>query len=419
MSKYLFYLSQLSRVLWVRASFFAVAAAGAALLAHEIGPHLPDSVVHSISDETVVDLLRIIASSMLAVATFSLTALLMAYGTVTNNAGPRAAALVLEKGSAQNALSIFVGAFIFSVVGLIAVGTGFYDDAPRFVLFVLMLGVLAVVVVKLLQWIDELSRLSQINAVIEQLEKVTRSALERHEPSLGARPREDAPDETLPIAADRLGYVQHVDVRRLDRLAQAHGLTLHVAAEPGSSALPTRPVLYVSAPPGGLTAELRQDLLNCVVVGDERTFHQDPRFGLVVLAQVASRALSPALNDPGTAIQVLGAATRLLSFWAERWEAPPAPRYQHVTVPVLSAADGFEDVFSPIARDGAKFVEVGIALQKSLYALSLARTAGFAEAAHRHAHLALSRAERAIGFEDELRRLRETAAERLNSSPHP
>lgn len=47
------------------------------------------------------------------------------------------------------------------------------------------------------------------------------------------------------------------------------------------------------------------------LIGDERTFDDDPRFGLVVLSEIASRALSPAVNDPGTAIDIIGTFVRL------------------------------------------------------------------------------------------------------------
>ncbi len=55
-------------------------------------------------------------------------------------------------------------------------------------------------------------------------------------------------------------------------------------------------------------------------IGTIRTFDQDPRFGLCVLTEIAERALSPAVNDPGTAIDILGRAVRVLSLWTDRGE---------------------------------------------------------------------------------------------------
>lgn len=136
---------------------------------------------------------------------------------------------------------------------------------------------------------------------------------------------------------------------------------------------------------GALDAADARALLAGVVIGDARTFQQDPRFGLVVLAEIASRALSPAANDPGTAIDVVGTAVRLLSLWGEQhWEKEPVRKYPHVAVPALSAADFFDDVFRPVARDGAGMVEVGAALQKAFQDLASSEVSGFADAARHH-----------------------------------
>jgi uncharacterized membrane protein len=106
-------------------------------------------------------------------------------------------------------------------------------------------------------------------------------------------------------------------------------------------------------------------------VDDERSFDQDPRFGLCVLAEIASRALSPAVNDPGTAIDVLGRMVRVLSCW----QAPPVGKpddevlYPHISAPPLKVQDLIDDAFAPIARDGAALVQVQVRLLKSLGAL--------------------------------------------------
>ena len=58
-------------------------------------------------------------------------------------------------------------------------------------------------------------------------------------------------------------------------------------------------------------------MVRAFIVGDDRTFREDPRFGLVTLAEIAARALSPAVNDVGTAIDIVGTFVRLLARWAE------------------------------------------------------------------------------------------------------
>ena len=53
-------------------------------------------------------------------------------------------------------------------------------------------------------------------------------------------------------------------------------------------------------------------VLGALVTGQERTFHQDPLFAFRLLADIGLRALSPAVNDPATAVQVLDTIQSLL-----------------------------------------------------------------------------------------------------------
>ena len=79
-------------------------------------------------------------------------------------------------------------------------------------------------------------------------------------------------------------------------------------------------------------------------------------FGLTVLAEVASRALSPAVNDPGTAIDAIGRGVRLLTRWGKHGDI--SLRYPRLWVPKILTGGLFEDFFRPIARGGAGMAEV-------------------------------------------------------------
>ena len=83
------------------------------------------------------------ATSMLAVSTFSLSVLASAYASASSAATPRATRLVVADPQSQKSVAVFLAAFIFSIVGVVAMGTGRYGPAGRMVLFVCALGVLA------------------------------------------------------------------------------------------------------------------------------------------------------------------------------------------------------------------------------------------------------------------------------------
>jgi uncharacterized membrane protein len=87
---------------------------------------------------------------------------------------------------------------------------------------------------------------------------------------------------------------------------------------PGTFCTPNRPVAWVIREASGrVSDEDAEAIAATFVIGGSRVFDQDPRFGLLVLSEIASLALSPAVNDPGTAIDVTNTLVRLFVMWNE------------------------------------------------------------------------------------------------------
>lgn len=384
---------------WVRVALFSLAGMLGALAAAFLAPLVPIDVSGSIGSEAVDQILSILASSMLPVATFSLATMVQAYGAATSNVTPRAVTLLVEDTRAQTALASFVGAFLYSVVGLIALKTEFYGEQGRVILFGITLVVLALVVATLVRWIDTLAHLGRVGETVDVIEAAAGEAVRRRaeSPRLGGLSWRPAPAGSTPLRARGTGYVQQVEADALQALAEEKGLTLHLAAVPGSFVHRGRVLVEVDGPADD---ETRDAIARAFVIGDRRAFENDPRFGIIVLSEVASRALSPAVNDPGTAIDVIGTLVRVLSLWSAcRAEADEVAIRPRLLVPDITAAELFDDGFTPIARDGAATVEVGIRLQKAFAALRAVGGPGFDEAALRHADLALARARAALALE--------------------
>lgn len=406
--------SVLTRRIWFRASLFSLGAVATALVAILASPYIPAHLPTKIGADAVDNILGIIASSMLAVTTFSLNIMVSAYAAATSNVTPRATKLVMEDTTTQNVLATFLGSFLFSLVGIIALSTGAYGDRGRVVLFVVTIVVIVLVVVTLLRWIDHLSKLGRVTETTARVEKVAADAMRarRDLPFMGGTCFDDAsgaPPSARAVHATSIGYVQHLDVAALSKIADGGEGQIHVAAIPGKLVDPSTPLAFAA----GLAGEDLDDRIRgCFTIGEVRSFDQDPRFGACVLSEIASRALSPGINDPGTAIDVIGRAVRVLAIWAEPRdaEATDEPKFPRVHVPPIEHDDLFEDIFTGIARDGAGVVEIGVRLQKAFGTLAQLGDGRFATAARRHSALALERAEAALVIEDDKRRLREAAA---------
>ncbi|VXB27239.1 conserved membrane hypothetical protein [Luteimonas sp. 9C] len=401
------------RRMWVRATIYCGLAIVTALVGALVKTWIPESLAGRIGADSVGNLLGILATSMLAVTTFSLSTMVSAYSSASTSATPRATRLLIADSSAQGALATFIGAFLFSVVGLIALSTGIYGDSGRVVLFAATVLVIVLITLTLLRWIEQLSSFGRLGETIDLVEGVTRRAVQRYteDPYLGAAPSPGAPVDATVFESREIGYVEHIDVELLATIAAEHAGEIHVHALPGAFASPGRALLASRGLPE--TKDVRSRLCEAFTISDQRSFEQDPRYGFVVLAEIGSRALSPSVNDAGTAIDIMGTATRLLCDWARR--APPAGaievRHARVFVPPIEIADVFGDLYPTIARDGAGLVEIGIRMQKSLSAIAACGNPVFAASARHHAGLALARAMGALEFEPDRELLRRTVIE--------
>lgn len=354
-------------------------AIGLALASAIIGHAISYDFATKIGARSVDSILNVLASSMLAVTTFSLTAMVSAYSGATSNITPRAVQLLVEDATAQNALATFLGSFLFAIVGIIALSTGFYGESGRVILLGGTIVVIATIVITFLRWIEHITRFGRVNDTIARVETAAMKATSAvGPPRFGPRRERDVPDGAALIHLEHIGRITHVDIAVLQEVAEDIDGQIVLSALPGTMADPSRMAAWTTARPDAKQVET---LRSAFTVAHDRAFDHDPRFGLVVLSEIASRALSPAVNDPGTAISVLEAGTRVLSAIVAIEESTDGSCSDRVIVPSLSFPDLLEDFYRPIARDGAGLIEVAIRLQKSLAALAEAEPAARADCA--------------------------------------
>lgn len=411
-----FALNLLREKLWVKPLLLCLVSLVAVAVAHLADRLAPGLRLPDISADTLETLLRIISSSMLVIAVFAAGSMLSAYASAGSVATPRSLAVVVSDDVSQYALSTFIGAFIFGIVALIALMNGLYGRTGRFALFLLTLVVFAVVVLSFVTWVDRIARLGRVTNTISRVEVVAARALHDRalRPTLDALPlQEGETARSSAVFAAGVGYLQRIDLGALQLLAESVGAQVAVASLPGAFITPTRALAHLWRPDrnGALSEEVLQQAAATFLIGDRRTFDDDPRFGLVVLSEIASRALSPAVNDPGTAIHVIGTFVRLFSDWGQislerQRAAAAAPRYDRIRLPELALQDLLDDAFQALARDGAAALEVGLWLQKGLQRPSLLPLPGLREAAMGQARLALQHGEQALRLEAERQRQR-------------
>ena len=415
-----FVLRRVRERLWVKPLFIGLVSVLAVFLAKLSDRFDESDLLPVITTDSVQSLLSVMAASMLPIATFAVASMVSAYSSASSTATPRSFPLVIADDVSQNALSSFIGAFIFSVVALTASKNQYFEGNGRFTLFSLTLLVLTFVIFTFVRWMDRIARLGRLGTTIDQAERATAAVMRRRlaSPSLGGVPlTSDTQRAGEAVYSDEVGYVQRIDMEAVQKFAEKIGGKVVLHALPGAFALPGRALAFYSSAPAHTEPVDPKLLVHAFRIGGDRLFDDDPRFGLVVLAEIAGRALSPAVNDPGTAIDIVGTLARLFVLWCAPGEKEvQPPRYERVEVPELDIAEMFDDAFTPIARDGAGSVEVGVRLQKAFFALTLCGNGAMRAAAQQHARTALVRAEHAMGLPEDIAVLRHLAAFALSAT---
>lgn len=366
MNRWLFVWRKLRSEIWVRASFYALFGCVAALAAVFLTPWVPSEMADRLGGESVEAILAILASSLLAVATFSLGAMVSAYTAVSQAASPRVAALVTSDETTQKSLATFVGAFLYAVVATTAVNARYYGPEGRAVLFVTSLGVVVLVAFRLLAWINRLSSLARLSHMIEKVEDKTAEALKLYRPSSGVR-LEHLGGAT--VVSPVTGYVQNIDRQALRTIAGKLACRIEIVATTGAFVRRDEPLCRLDADkPDERTLS---DIVTAFSLDRARTFAQDPRHGLIVLGEIGGKAMSAAVHDPGTAIAVIGTGVRLFDDWSRPTHAGVEANKSddRLIEPDLDGGDLLDDLFGPIVRFGLGDLQVAVRLRKALRSL--------------------------------------------------
>ncbi|SFR05134.1 DUF2254 domain-containing protein [Poseidonocella sedimentorum] len=365
-------LRRTSRILWVRVALITGLAVLAALSAELFEAVIPHGSTDRFSQSATLPILTILANGMLAVATFSLGVMVSSHRTLAEQSTPRIHRLLMEDTSTQSMLATFIGAFVFSLVAIILFNAGYYSDDAAVIVFAATVLVVGAVVVSLVRWISQLTRIGSMEYALDRAENAARETFEdmRSTPLLGGRSwaADGAPAHSTGFDVPRSGFLSRVDMEALQELAEQNDAEIYLAHQPGDRILSGEPLGWIVPARADAEGDAKPDA-SAFVIANSRTVEQDPRFALIILREAAAKALSPGINDQGTAIEVIARLERLLWDEARETEAPE-PAYPRVYLPELSPEGFLIHAFRGIARDGAAHGEVMIVLIDAVARLS-------------------------------------------------
>ncbi|MFF8828338.1 DUF2254 domain-containing protein [Streptomyces sp. NPDC015131] len=309
----------------------------------EAGAYAEIRTLTSIADDakTIVTTVSQAMMTFIGVVfSISLVAVQMAAGQLT----PRVVRIFVRSRISKLTLTVFLSTFLFSLLVMTAYES---ETSPERITSVpLVQSVLTLVLVGLslllfIAYVTTTLRLMQVGPVVDRIAREALGVLVRLPPG-GAGP--ELPPETGRVAhRGRAGVLRDVPVARLVRRARRRGVVLRLIPRIGDHVVPGTPVLAVhGGAPDGRAAPGGWD--RALSVGVERTFHQDVGFGLRQLVDIALRALSPAVNDPTTAVQCLDRIVQFLAVVAGRPLGAVAHRDRRGVVRLVQDVPGWDEL---------------------------------------------------------------------------
>jgi uncharacterized membrane protein len=359
---------------------FLIGTAGAVLSAFEerypaVQAVIPWTLFPSHADPQVAQaILTTIATATMTVVSIVFAILLMTLTLASTQFSPRILVSFVRDRVTQWTLGIFLGTFCYCVAALPAA-----RSLPTpFVPVVTVTGAIAlapVCVSWLIYFIHHISVAISVNTIIDRIRRDTEVVIDElmPYPRQGANTgdRNDAALADLDgvIASRVTGYIRFADIALLCSLAKHYGLCVRLERRVGHFIAEGVPLLRTTRG-DRITSERAAELLAAIDIGPTRTMQQDLEFGIVQIVDIALRAMSPAVNDPTTAMSCVDQLSSILIRWLSR--QPPRSTYYNpphvlrVAIPWIKL-DGLLDLaFEQIRHYAASDAAVSLRLMRAL-----------------------------------------------------
>jgi uncharacterized membrane protein len=336
---------------------------------------VPKLLFPSHSDPQVAQvILGGIAASIMTVVSIVFAILLMTLTLASMQFSPRIIVSFSRDRVTQWTLGVFLGTFTYCMAGLPAARSYPRPFAPVVTVLGAMLLALACVG-WLLFFIHHISRAISVNQIVHRIASETEAIIDElmrwsHRPNKAVRndPRHEYLwDTTLPSLVS--GYIRFLDTQRLVALAKSYHVKIEVLRRVGHFVPAGVPLMRLAKgdriPVGG-----GGELHGAFDIGPARTLQQDVEFGVLQIVDIALKAISPAVNDPTTAITSVDQLSRILIRFASL-ETPESALYDppgvfRVYVPWIGFEQLLDSAFEQIRWYSRSDVAVSLRLLRAL-----------------------------------------------------
>jgi len=341
----------------------------------DLSGFLPAALFPSHSDPQVAQvILAGIASSIMTVVSIVFAILLMTLTLASMQFSPRIIVSFAKDRVTQWTLGVFLGTFCYCMAALPTARSLPHPFAPVVTVFGAMLLALACVA-WLLYFIHHISQAISVSHIVDRIAAETEAMLDdvMPEPRGNGSLPESEPAELstwdIPLLSETSGYIRFIDTGRLVALAKLHHVKIRAVRRVGQF-LPAGTPMLLAYKGDRLSPEGRSEILGAFDLGPSRTLQQDVEFGVLQIVDIALKAISPAVNDPTTAVTCVDQLSRILVRFAAR-KLPASvfydpPGIARVSVPQIGFDGLLKSAFEQIRLYSKSDVAVSLRMLRAL-----------------------------------------------------
>jgi uncharacterized membrane protein len=327
--------------IWILPALGIVVALGTVRFLHAIEVAMGWTL--ELDPSTALTLLGTLASSMFAFIVFVCSALLISVQLASAQLTPRFIGIVLQNPATKLTLTLFVFTFTLTLAALVRIK----GAVPLLTAYAAVYSCLASLCF-FLYLVDKVCQALRPSGALRMVARLGLEVVNNVYPRLLSASQDRIPEPAKVVYREprcsipnfREGVVLAFDMEGLVTLAQRADCVIEMVPQVGDFVAAEQPLFRIfghgSIPPA---AALHQS----VAVGPERTLQQDPAFAFRIMVDIASKGLSPAINDPTTAVLAIDQIHHLLRHVGSRHLDEGQKRDAHGSVRLVYRTPAWED----------------------------------------------------------------------------
>ncbi len=303
-------------------------------------------------------ILGTLVAGIISLMVFSFSMVMVVLNSAASSLSPRVIPGLISSRSHQVVLGVYLGTIINSLMLISTIQEGDDINVPSLGIF-LALGLAVICLCLFVYFIRSISLSIQVDFILNRVYKQTLGQLRTRRRQLQDSHGPAWPDDAQwsVVRARRSGYFKALNVTAAHDVLDEHDARMTVQVHYGFFVMPGHPLMRIDRE---LDDDCTNRLLDCFDFYVEEYAHRHFFFGFKQIVEIAVRALSPGINDPGTAIKAIDMLSVLL---AERMEMPDhevahAQDRPRIFIRELNLHQLLQMTFGPQRRYGADDLQV-------------------------------------------------------------